>query len=69
MIISNEVVWVCNPNTCWSLVRIEQTPRNLLVDENIVTDAILDLITISQIDCVTLDVVDHVVIHTEEVRS
>ena len=43
MVTAEDVIWVSDPEACWSLVSIEKTVRFTSVDDQVVLDEILGL--------------------------
>lgn len=60
MIASEDVVGVCDPEACWSLVSIEETVRCTRVDDEIVLNQVISLNSIFNKDGMAHRFVDHV---------
>ena len=69
MIATDDVIRVCDPNTGWSLVSVEQTPRAADVDNEIVFNQILCLSGVLNENSVTHSMVGHVILHAQIMDS
>ena len=62
MVVANDIVRACEPNTCRCLISVEKTPRTAHIDNKIVFDEVLRLCTVFDEDGMSHSVVSHVVL-------
>jgi len=60
MVIDEVIVWIRDPEACWSLVGIEQTPRSLCHRDEISGDIVVSFNTILDEDIVTHGIVNNI---------
>jgi len=69
VISSEDIVWVGDPEACWGLIRVQQTPRFLGQDGKIVLKVILGLSGIFNEESMALNVERNVLSYSEIVDT
>ena len=68
--VSNEnIVWVSYPEACRSLISVEQAPRSLGLDDQVILDVVVGLNSILNKHSVALDFVSNVIFKPQVVSS
>jgi len=61
MIAYKVIIWISNPEACWSLISVEQTPRPFSFHDKIIFNHISLFDSVFDKDCVTLSVEGEIV--------